>query len=471
MRSAFHWSDYSLCLMDHDRGEAIFWVRSVRSLPSWTIASPFRTLFHWWLETRGAQLVHAACVGFGGRGVLITGRGGVGKSTITLTCLMAGCAYVGDDYVVLTNGEIPAAHSLYGTAKITRADMGRFGPFAPKLLGNAADEKAVITVERSIVPSLDLVGVLTPRFTESKDARIEPVDYAVLAGATSYTTIAQLPHAGQRTVDFLAAILDRLPGRSIALGTDRDSVVPALREFIAEPPCAEVRTGVEALPLVSIVIPVYNGAAFLAQAVESLLGQDHPKLEIIVVDDGSTDDIAGAVEALPVQVRFLRQPNSGPASARNLGIRATSAELIGFLDVDDLLPPRALQAELRWLQEHPECDVAIGRGQLLEHIAAENEFRFVGSPAESFASYIGSALYRRRAFERNGLFDPLLRFGEDVDWFARAGEHVRVDRLDMVTLHIRRHAGNVTRNKTSVELSPLRLAYNMLKQRRTVGSS
>ena len=239
-----------------------------------------------------------------------------------------------------------------------------------------------------------------------------------------------------------------------------------MRGFLAAPPPPEPQASAGTLPLVSVIIPAYNGARFLAEAVNSVLRQNYPKLEIVVVDDGSTDDIAEVVEGLPVQVRFLRQPNAGPAAARNLGLRAASADLIAFLDVDDLLPPRTLQAQIRWLADNAGCDVAIGRGQLLEHIASENDFRFVGSPSEAFVHYISSALYRRRAFEKNGLFDPLLRFAEDTDWFARAEGRLRIDRLDMVTLHIRRHAHNSTRNKTTLELSPLRLAYNALKRRR-----
>ena len=213
-------------------------------------------------------------------------------------------------------------------------------------------------------------------------------------------------------------------------------------------------------------MPVFNAAHFLPEAVASLLDQGHPALEIIVVDDGSTDDIGAAVAALPVEVRFLRQANGGPAAARNLGIRAASAELIAFLDADDLWPAGKLAASLGWLADYPDTDVAIGRAQLLEQGEA-GDWQFVGSPAEGFTAYIGAGLYRRRAFERNGLFDPLLRFAEDVDWFASADRTgLVVDRLDLVTLHVRRHPTNSTRDKTGIDLNPVRLARNALDRKR-----
>ena len=172
------------------------------------------------------------------------------------------------------------------------------------------------------------------------------------------------------------------------------------------------------------------------------------------------------VAALPVQVRFLRQGNGGPAAARNLGIRAASAELLAMLNVDDLWPARKLAASLAWLADHPDTDVVLGRGQLMEASGA-GAFEFVGSPADGYPLYLGSALFRRRAFERAALFDPHLRLGEDTDWFTKAEQSgARIDRLEMVTLLVRRHAANTTRNLTALETRPLRLVRNALARKR-----
>lgn len=467
-RSAFHWSDFSLQLLDAESGNGIFWMQSATAMPYWSIASPMRTLFHWAMERRGAQLIHAAAVGTEAGGVLVTGRGGVGKSTTALACLAAGLAYVGDDYVVLTGGDAPAAHSLYRTAKINVADMARFSAFEPRLIGDAshAAPKAVIYLEHGIVDALPLRSVVTPAFHSAAESRIEPIAPALLIGAATFTTNAQLPHSGQHNVDFIERHLSRLPCHRLQLGTDPDQIVCRITELAASA-AQPVAASVAPTPLISVVIPCHNGAHFLPQAVASILAQDHPKLEIIVVDDGSTDDLATTIRDLPVEVRLLRQDNGGPAAARNTGIRAASADIIAFLDVDDLWPPDKLAVSLAWLAAHPGTDAVTGQAQLMEAAGTADDYCFVGSPSDSFAHYIGAALFRRRAFSKGGLFDPLLRFGEDIDWFANAAHAgLVVDRLDMVTLHVRRHAANSTRDLNGVELSPVRLIRNALDRKR-----
>jgi hypothetical protein len=468
--SAFHWSEFSLNLLDLPARTGIFWVRTSERLPYWTQASPFRTLLHWWMQAKGHQLVHAAAVGTSKGGVLITGRGGVGKSTTALSCLAAGLDYAGDDYVLLTieAGRL-IAHSLYRTAKINPDDTERFARFAPRLLGEdatAGDAKAVMFLDEGLQPRLPIVAAVTPRFGTAAETTTEPVSPALLVGAATYTTLAQLPHAGQNTFDFLASALALVPGHRLVLGHDV-SQVPAAIETLAEHPGVTASAAASrAAPLVSVIIPVFNGAAFLKDAVASLLAQHHPELEIIVVDDGSTDALDDAIDGLPIQVRVLRQANAGPAAARNLGLRAVSGDFIGFLDVDDLWPKDKLVAALDWLASHPECDVVTGQAQLLERLE-DGSYQFVGNPADNFPNYIGAALYRRRAFERAGTFDPLLRFGEDTDWFSNAERaNVKVDRLDMVSLHVRRHADNSTRGKTAVDLTPIRLLRKALAARR-----
>ena len=466
--SAFHWSEFSLNLMDLPRSIGIFWVRTGEGLPYWTQASPFRTLLHWWMASKGHQLVHAAAVGLAGAGVLVTGRGGVGKSSTALACLAAGLAYAGDDYVLLTmTGGQLVAHSLYRTAKVNPADMDRFARFGPRIIGEnatAGEAKAVMFLDEGLVHQLPIVAAVTPRFGNDAETVTEPIAPALLVGAATYTTLAQLPHAGQATFDAIAHALSLVPGYRLVLGSDRARVADGLAALAAAPGTV-VSSPTAAAPLVSVIIPVFNGAAFVVDAVQSLLDQGHPQLEIIIVDDGSGDDLHAAVEALPVQVRLLHQANAGPAAARNLGLRAASGDIIGFLDVDDLWPHGKLAAALSVLEANPACDVVLGRAQLLERLP-DGRYQFVGSPEDSFPTYIGAALYRRRVFTSVGLFDPLLRFAEDLDWFSRAERAgARVERLDMVSLHVRRHPGNSTRNKTAADLTPVRLLRKALAAR------
>jgi GT2 family glycosyltransferase len=470
-RSAFHYSEFSLNLMDLVSGQAVFWVNSANKLAYWTIASPFRTLFHWCAEQHGAQLVHAAAVGIDGKGALITGRGGVGKSSTALTCVEAGFDYVGDDYVLLTIDGGTRAHSIYRTAKVERQDVARYPRLAdgPEYrIANAGDNaKAVLYLSDCLVNSVSIAAVLSPQIGQADSACVEPVDSNYLLGAASYTTVAQLPHAGPQTTAFLEKMLHQTPGRKLVLGRDRGSAATVLRALLEqrladEPTCDAVAP----MPLVSIIIPVFNGLRFLPEAMASILAQDHPAIEVILVDDGSPDDVPSAAELLPIQPRVLRQHNQGPAAARNLGIRAASGEILAFLDVDDLWPDRMLATCIRWLLDHPATDVVTGRAQLFRDQAGQDP-GFAGSPSESFDNYIGAAVFRRRAFERAGLFDPLLRFAEDSDWFGRAPHlGATIDRIEMTTLFVRRHDANMTKDLEALDLVPLRMLKNSLDLKR-----
>jgi glycosyltransferase involved in cell wall biosynthesis len=218
---------------------------------------------------------------------------------------------------------------------------------------------------------------------------------------------------------------------------------------------------------VSAIIPVFDGASFLPDAVGSVLAQDYPAIEIIVVDDGSTDDIAGVVARLPVAVRYLRQANAGPAAARNRGIAAATGDHLAFLDVDDLWPEGNLHRLVDLMVERPELDVVHGAGRILQRDPASGRWEFEGPGNAPFLFSIDAALFRRRAFERVGLFDPELRFGEDADWFYRAHEvPCPILRLTDVTLHVRRHDGNMTNGKSVVELGALRVLKKKLDRAR-----
>src|SRR5690606_15764736 len=127
-------------------------------------------------------------------------------------------------------------------------------------------------------------------------------------------------------------------------------------------------------PLVSIVIPCYNHARFLGEAIESALGQTYPRVEVVVVDDGSTDDTAAVVVRYPA-VRYVRQANAGLAAARNAGLRASTGELLVFLDADDRLTPGALEEGLRCLRARPECAFVYGAYRWIE---ADGTFHDIG---------------------------------------------------------------------------------------------
>ncbi len=475
-RIAFHWSDHSVVLARRDTSTGIFWVANADDLPYWSRASPLRTLFHWVMRWHGRHLLHAAAVGTDDGAVLITGKGGVGKSTTALACLADGMRYVGDDFLVVALDPEPRAISLYATAKLNADQLARFPGFRDALVNGAAldRQKAVLRLfpghASLIARSLPLRALLLPEITGRPATEFGPVDAARLRHAASFTTITQLPHAGRESHLFIDRLAGALPNMTLRLGFDLPGIPAAIRGWLANPAPPPAPAATHRRPALSVIIPVYNGADFLAGAVASILAQDWESPELIIVDDGSTDAIEAAVAALPVEARLLRQDNAGPAAARNRGIRNATGELIAFLDVDDLWPSGRLAAMWDAFERDPGLEVVQGHAQVFR--AAGTEMEYLGNPGEAFRYSIAAGLYRRDVFSRVGLFDPELRFSEDEDWFHRARETAaRIAWAEMVTLLVRRHDRNMTRGRSIVEVNKLRVFRKMLERKREAGAA
>lgn len=173
------------------------------------------------------------------------------------------------------------------------------------------------------------------------------------------------------------------------------------------------------LPLVSVVVPVYAGERFVGEALDSIAAQTYPRIETIVVDDGSPDRSA-EIAAARAGVRVLREPHGGVAAARNAGLTAANGELIAFLDQDDLWQPTKLARQVALLAGSHELDIALSHVEVL---------LLPGTPRPPWLTwrntrepgYLPSTwLVRREAFERVGRFDPRYRSVCDADWLARA---------------------------------------------------
>jgi glycosyltransferase involved in cell wall biosynthesis len=225
-------------------------------------------------------------------------------------------------------------------------------------------------------------------------------------------------------------------------------------------------------PLVSVVIPVFNAGNRLREAIATIEHQRHEPLEIIVVDDGSTDDTSAVIRQLGHKVRALRQANAGPAAARNRGMAIARGELFAFLDADDLWPEGKLHHQVGRLTEDSEIDIVLGRiSYVPESGSLKPELRWEDPEERTILNVqLGSGVYRRTAFERVGLFDESLRFCEDHDWFLRARElGLRIRILDEVTLLYRLHGDNMTRGKLPSEMSLTRVIKMSLDRRRSAG--
>ena len=198
-------------------------------------------------------------------------------------------------------------------------------------------------------------------------------------------------------------------------------------------------------PLVSVVIPAFNAADFVADAIESVLAQDYERIEVIVVDDGSTDGTAAVVSRFPV--RCLSQPNVGSAGARNLGVGAALGSLVSFLDADDLWMPTKLATEVAYLQAHPQVGYVLVRMQRTLRPGAPWP---PGTPASWFdeaqtGSINSGGLVRRSVLDRVGPFDTRFRIAPDTDWQARALDAgVRHALLPDVLVEYRIHGANIS---------------------------
>lgn len=222
-------------------------------------------------------------------------------------------------------------------------------------------------------------------------------------------------------------------------------------------------------PKISVIVPCYNAGGFIGAALASIRRQRYVPLEIIVVDDGSTDALAERLTPLGDDIVFLRQDNRGPAAARNAGLKRASGDYIAFLDADDLWPDGKLALQTAWLERQPELDLVTGRIQYVRLAGArEQAIRFEDGDKVT-SVYLGALLARRALFDKVGQFDETLRFSEDHDWYLRVRESGAVTlTLKDVTLIYRQHAGNMTRDKNLRDLDMVRVLRQSIARRKAL---
>ena len=198
---------------------------------------------------------------------------------------------------------------------------------------------------------------------------------------------------------------------------------------------------------VSAIICVFNGERYLAEAIRSILAQSSPPLEIIVVDNGSTDSTAAIARSFP-GVRYVFKEHSTLPTGRNRALREARGELIAFIDHDDVWLPEKLERQAAFLREHPDVDVA---GCHARHIVeGERPAWLLREHAEQpQPCWLPSALLiRASTFARCGIFDETYSHSEDYEWLMRAAQ-AGARRLMMpdLLLHRRVHEQNLTNDR------------------------
>ncbi|MGH2868611.1 MAG: glycosyltransferase family 2 protein [Solirubrobacteraceae bacterium] len=193
------------------------------------------------------------------------------------------------------------------------------------------------------------------------------------------------------------------------------------------------------VPRISVVIPVFNGERHLSEALESVRSQGFDDLEMIVVNDGSTDDSAGV--ARRHGARVIDSERGGVARARNVGLAAARGELIAWLDADDAWTKDSLRIRVTYLEAHPEIDFVYGSMQEYPDPDRPPPDWLPPSRVADPVGLLPVFLIRRPACEQTGWFEETLTIGEDLDWISRlqdGGFHGV--RLDAVLIRHRLHA-------------------------------
>jgi len=230
-------------------------------------------------------------------------------------------------------------------------------------------------------------------------------------------------------------------------------------------------------PLVTVVIPNYNGALFLEEAVLSVIEQDYVNKEIIVVDDGSTDNSVEILKAFGPKIHLFESKNCGASTARNIGISMAKGEFIAFLDSDDIWARNKLRLQMGYMRAH-DLDLVYCHGQEFgntDGIDLLHEAKFSGDCYEYFKQYPGraiidmgpsTALIKSARLTQTGLFDPAFTGpAEDWDFFRRYCRGAKVGFCNQVLVYRRNHSHNVSnRSLTEYYLGNKRALQKMFAE-------
>lgn len=220
-----------------------------------------------------------------------------------------------------------------------------------------------------------------------------------------------------------------------------------------------------------MIIPVYNCERYLPEAIESVLAQTYSPIEIIVVDDGSTDNSGSIARGFGAKVRYCFQPNSGVSAALNRGIESAKGSFFAFLDADDLWVEDKLMLQMTVFEKAPAPDIVFGHvEQFYTQELYESLKETILIPPEIVPGFFkGTMLIKREAFERVGLFEPAWRMGDFIDWYARAMEQkLKSFMLPDVVLKRRIHDANMGICERNARGDYLRILKASLDRRRKI---
>ncbi len=224
---------------------------------------------------------------------------------------------------------------------------------------------------------------------------------------------------------------------------------------------------------VSIIIAVYNGEKYLEAAIESVLAQTYPHLELLIINDGSTDNTRAIINKYAPFIRSFHQDNQGQPATQNRGIREATGDYISFLDADDLYYPHKIASQVAHLQSTPHLDMVFGHVEQFICPALPDQIREKWRcPPGSSPGYLAAAgLFRKATFEKVGFMNEKNPIGLFIDWYMRATEagmkHVM---LSDTVFRRRIHGNNIGIREQNTRLEYLKIVKAALKRRESCGS-
>lgn len=226
-------------------------------------------------------------------------------------------------------------------------------------------------------------------------------------------------------------------------------------------------------PTVSIVMPAFNRADYIAEALQSLQAEPGIDAEILVVDDGSTDGsdaILASIAAADPRVRLIRQGHRGVSAARNNGLRAATGQFLTFLDSDDISAPGRILRQVTKLAARPDLIAVVGQRIYFNAMTRDFEPEAGSIWQRTLDICLASAVFRRSTFDVFGGFDEALTYGEDIDFYFRLFEADCRFLIEIDTaIYYRRHDGNMTNDRDAMHRACLRAYHNSMLRRRATG--
>lgn len=215
------------------------------------------------------------------------------------------------------------------------------------------------------------------------------------------------------------------------------------------------------MPKVSVIIPTYNYAKYLPETIDSVLRQTYQDLEIIVIDDGSTDNTKEIIQRYirsSDKIKYILQENKGPAAARNRGIKEAKGEYIAFLDSDDIWVTEKLDIQASYLEQNKDIFFLYAKADVLNEHGKKIGIKPESNQHHEFKKLIfewgyfptATVMIRKECFDKVGFFSEDLRIMEDIHLWIRISRHYKMHGMDQILGIYHRHSNNVTLNKELV---------------------